>query len=123
MLHIGGFYGGLGLYNPLPLEGLDVYHLFATKVYNACMFKQIAFFFMGGLALLSVLGGATALQLLPFALFMFLAYEDIKKRHDMKTAIVALSIIMLTLNLAVDSVTDVIAWLIAGICFMLPDDK
>lgn len=85
--------------------------------------KKVTLFVVVALAIYSFLfSSATLIQILPFALFTFLAYQDIWRNVKTKEAIVSLSIVMLIINffLALEDpyvFVDVILWIVIGIIF------
>ena len=60
---------------------------------------------------LAIIGGATALQLVPFVAFIIMAYFNIyKEMTETDIPLVIFGIVMVILNLAIYSWIDVILW-------------
>jgi len=81
--------------------------------------RKVSFWAFLVMGILSLIGGATAWQLVPVIIFLFLAQQTIWGRKNYKVAIEVIAIIMLLINFSIFAFYDVTFWLIALIAFAL----
>ena len=74
---------------------------------------------MIGISILGILGHATGLQTLPFALFTLLGYMQLYNKIDVKLYILILSVIMILINISIFSWLDILLWLFTFVVFAL----
>lgn len=85
------------------------------------MYKKVMFWLAVVFAVGIPFAGATAVQLLPFGIFIGLAMLNLWGKKDTAVAIVVLSAIMLFINVAAFSLPDIIFWVLAGLAFLKKD--
>ena len=79
------------------------------------MFKQVTFYVLIIITIFSLLGGATILQMIPFALAILLAYNHIWNKKNMTVPLIVLAVIMFMINTAgVPSTIDAVVWFTVG---------
>jgi len=69
------------------------------------------------LIVFALIGGITALQLLPFVAFFALSYMSLKENKKVNFYMVMLGIFMLFINLAIMSYVDILFWLLVIIAW------
>jgi len=69
------------------------------------------------LIVFALIGGITALQLLPFVVFFDLSYMSLKENKKVNFYMVMLGIFMLFINLAIMSYVDILFWLLVIIAW------